>query len=176
MHIIKGRRSIRKYTNREISDEYLEQILESVMWSPSWANSQCWEVIVIRDLSIKKELQGTLGEKNPAKNAITEAPVLLAFCGKKEIAGFKKGVPRTRLGDWLMFDLGITTQSACLTAHSLGLGTVIVGSFKHETAAKILKVPETHELVSLIVLGYPEKGAKAPKRRTIEEFIHYDRY
>lgn len=176
MDILKGRRSIRKYNNREVPEDYLAQILESIMWSPSWANSQCWEVIVIRDSSIKEGLQDTLGEKNPARRAMTEAPVILALCGKKGAAGFKKGVPRTKYGDWLMFDLGIASQSACLAAYDLGLGTVIVGSFNHETASKILKIPETHELISMIILGYPEKEVKAPKRREIREFVHYDQY
>jgi nitroreductase len=43
MDIIKGRRSVRKYQDKEVPDELLNQILESVQWAPSWANTQCWE-------------------------------------------------------------------------------------------------------------------------------------
>ena len=39
--IIKGRRSIRKYQDKEIPESSLNKILESVQWSPSWANTQC---------------------------------------------------------------------------------------------------------------------------------------
>ena len=47
MDIIKGRRGIRKYQDKEVSEAFLNKILESVQWSPSWANTQCWEVIVV---------------------------------------------------------------------------------------------------------------------------------
>ena len=57
MNIIKGRRSIRKYEDKEVPDDFLQQILESVRWSPSWANTQCWEVIVVRDSETKEKLQ-----------------------------------------------------------------------------------------------------------------------
>ena len=80
MEIIKGRRSIRKYETRDVPDEMLEQILESVRWAPSWTNCQCWEVVVIRDPAIKTQLQATFPPKgNPAYKAIVQAPVLLAL-------------------------------------------------------------------------------------------------
>ena len=75
-----------------------------------------------------------------------------------------------------MFDLGIVTQNICLTAHSLGLGTVIVGLFDHESAQKIINVPDGHELVALLPMGYPAKTPKAPKRKEISEFTHQNTF
>jgi nitroreductase len=175
MEIIKGRRSIRKYKNKEISESSLNKILESVQWSPSWANTQCWEVIVVRDPTIKEQLQGTL-IKNPATKAMVQAPVVLVVCGKLKSSGYYKGQVSTKFGDWFMFDLGIATQSLCLTAYDLGLGTVIVGLFDHNKTKKILGVPEDYEVVSMIPLGYPAKDSEAPKRREIKEFTHYDTF
>ncbi|MBE9571931.1 MAG: nitroreductase family protein, partial [Proteobacteria bacterium] len=65
MEIIKGRRSIRRYQDREIPQEDLNQVLEAIRWSPSWANTQCWEVIVIKDSAIKQKLQEILSTGNP---------------------------------------------------------------------------------------------------------------
>jgi nitroreductase len=172
--VIKGRRSIRRYQEKEVPEEHLQQILEAVRWSPSWANTQCWEVILVRDASIKAKLQETLSNTNPAKKAFTQAPVILALCGKLKSAGFYKDDPKTKFGDWFMFDLGIATQSLCLAAHHLGLGTVIVGSLNHDQAKEILGVDEAHELVALIPLGYPAKDSPAPRRREISEFCHED--
>ena len=74
MRIIKGRRSIRSYQDKGIPEELLEQVLESIQWSPSWANTQCWEVVLVKDQKIKEGLQETLPRMNPARKAIIQAP------------------------------------------------------------------------------------------------------
>ena len=101
---------------------------------------------------------------------------MLALCGKLQSAGYYKGQATTKLGDWYLFDLGIATQSLCLTAHSLGLGTVIIGSLEHDKAKAILGVGEGYELVALIPVGYPAKESSAPKRREINEFVHNEKF
>ena len=176
MEIIKGRRSIRRYQNKEIPKEDLNQVLEAIRWSPSWANTQCWEVVVIKNAEIKQKLQEVLSTGNPASKAMAEAPVVIALCGKLERAGYKKGEARTKFGDWFMFDLGIATQSLCLAAHRLNLGTVIVGLFDHDKARDVLKVPEGYEVVALVPLGYPTQEVSAPPRKEIDEFVHYDTF
>jgi nitroreductase len=175
MEVLKSRRSIRKYEAKDVGDEVLNQVLDSVRWSPSWSNTQCWEVIVLRDNVLKQQLSEILG-KNPATKSIVQAPVVLALCAKLGSSGYYKGKVSTKFGDWFMFDLGIAAQSMCLSAAALGLGTVIVGFFDHNKARDILGVPEDFEVVSLIPVGYPAKSPKAPKRRKISEFTHYDRF
>ena len=173
MEIIKGRRSIRKYEDREVPKEALDQILEAVQWAPSWTNCQCWEVVVIRDTAIKEKIQATFPPKgNPAFKAIVQAPVLLALCAKAKTSGYYKGQAVTKLGDWMMYDLGLATQNLCLMAHSLGLGTVIAGLFDHQQAREVIQVPDGFELVTLIPLGYPAKVGNPPKRREVGEFTH----
>jgi nitroreductase len=175
MTLIQERRSIRKYEDREIPEEALRQVLESVRWSPSWANTQCWEVIVVKSAAAKEKLQATLSS-NPATKALVQAPVVLVLCAKTKSSGFYKEQAATKFGDWLMYDLGIATQSICLTAHSLGLATVVVGLFDHGKAAEAMQVPDGYELVTMIPLGYPAKSGSAPKRREIAEFTHYEQW
>lgn len=173
MDIIRERRSVRKYEDKEVPEEAFNAILESVKWAPSWTNTQCWEIIVVKDKDIRQNLQATLPPKgNPSINAIVDAPVLLAVCGKVQSSGYYKGQASTKFGDWFMFDLGIACQSICLTAQNLGLGTVIVGLFDHDKAKEVLQVPNGYELAVMIPLGYPAKQSSAPKRREIEEFVH----
>ena len=176
MEIIKGRRSIRRYQDRQIPEEQLNKVLEAIRWSPSWGNTQCWEVIVVKDSVIKQKLQETLSTGNPATKATEEAPVVIALCGKLERSGYKKGQAATKFGDWFMFDLGIATQNLCLTAYHLNLGTVIVGLFDQDKAKDILKVLEEYEVVTLIPLGYPAQEGREPNRREISEFLHYDKF
>jgi nitroreductase len=176
LDIIKGRRSIRKYQTRDVPQELLDQVLESLRWAPSWANTQCWEVIVVKDELIKKKLQETLSGTNPARNAVVEAPLVFVICGELERAGYKKGRPTTKHGDWFIFDLGLCTQNLCLTAYGLGLGTVIIGSLDHDMAKGILNVPEGYEVMVFIPLGFPAKDAPIPKRREKEEFTHFNQF
>jgi len=176
MEVIKARRSVRKYEEKDVPEEVLNSMLEAVRWSPSWANTQCWEVVAIRDKTIKENLKEVIFPKNPATNAITQAPVLLAVCGKLKSSGFYNNIVTTKFGDWFMFDLGLFTQTLCLAAQDLGLGTVVVGLFDHDKAKDIIKVPEGYELVALVPLGYPAKISSAPQRREIREFVHYNTF
>jgi len=176
MEIIKGRRSIRRYQERQILEADLNTIFEAIRWAPSWANSQCWDAIVVRDSVIKQKLQETLSAGNPSTKAIGEAPVVIALCGKPQNSGYYKGEAATKLGDWFMFDLGLATQNLCLAAHHLNLGTVIVGLFDHDKAKEILEVPDGYEVVTLIPFGYPAQEVKAPARREISEFVHHDTF
>jgi nitroreductase len=173
---IKGRRSIRKYKPDRVPEETLQKIMDAVRWSPSWANTQCWEVIIVKDPKIKSELATSLSKGNPALSTMTEAPLVIVLCGKKGVSGFKKGEATTVKGDWLMFDTGIAMQTLCLTAHSLSLGTVVVGNFDHKKAEGILGLPENVEVVAMIPLGYPAAEGYAPKRKESSEFVFYEKY
>ncbi len=174
LDIIKGRRSIRRYEEKDVSEDIVNKILETVQWAPSWTNSQCWEVIVVRDKTIRTNLQGAIPPKNPAIKSIVNSPVVFALCGKLGRSGYYEGRASTKFGDWFMFDIALAAQNICLTAHQSGLGTVIVGLFDHDAAKNVLKIPKGYELVCLIPMGYPAKNPPAPKRKEINEFVHYD--
>ena len=176
MEIIKGRRSIRRYQAKEISEDDLNTVLEAVRWAPSWANTQCWEVVVVKNPTIKQSLQQILSIANPAKKAMVEAPVVMVLCGRRGVSGCYSGKPTTKLGDWFMYDVGLATQNLCLAAHSLNLGTVIIGSFGHDRAKEILSIPDGYEAVALIPIGYPGHEVGQSDHRQISEFAHYDRF
>lgn len=176
INIIRERRSVRNFTDQEIPQDLLHLLLDAVRWSPSWANTQCWEVIIVKDKGIKEQLQATISQKNPATKAIVAAPTLLVFCGKKKSAGYYSQVAATKFDDWMLFDLGIAVQTLCLTAHAHGLGTVIVGLFDHDAAGKILQTPEGYETVAIVPIGYPGKIPSAPKRKAVSEFIHNEKF
>ncbi len=175
LDVIQGRRSIRKYTDQDVSEEDIKKLIQAVKWSPSWTNCQCWEVIVVRNTDTKEKIQATLSKKNPAKKAIVQAPVLLAICAKKMASGYYNNTAATKFGDsWFMYDLGMATQNLCLMAFNMGLGTVVVGLYDHDIAKKILNIPEEYELVTIIPVGYPVSETNPPKRRNIEDIIHIE--
>jgi nitroreductase len=174
--ILKERRSIRQFQRKSIPEEFIFKIVNAVQWSPSWANTQCWEVIHIQNQEIRSQIQKTVSPRNPAYQAIIEAPLLLALVARRKQSGYYKGKPSTLYGDWFMYDLGIVTQTVCLAARALGLGSVIVGLFDHKKASDILEIPIEYALVSLIPIGYPANHPKAPRRKTPDEYMHVDRF
>ncbi|MDQ7823961.1 MAG: nitroreductase family protein [Candidatus Eremiobacteraeota bacterium] len=173
---IKTRRSIRKFKSDPVKRELLEEALESARYSPSWANTQVWEIIVVEDQKIKEALSETLPPGNPSKNSVKEAPVVLAACGKKGASGFYKGAQSTVLGDWLMFDVALFLSTLNLALHAKGLGMVHVGLFDIPEASEILGIPDSVQLVELLPVGFPDQAPSAPKRRESSEFTHWGRY
>jgi len=176
MTCIKSRRSVRKYKADPIPPEVLTEVLEAFRWSPSWANVQAWELVLVTDPAIKAKLQEAFAAGNPARNAIVQAPMVIAACGRKGKSGFYKNVVTTVLGDWFMFDLGIATENLCLAACAHGLGTVHAGLLDQKKANEVLGIPEDVTVVELIPLGYPDHEPKAPPRRALSEFVHQDRF
>lgn len=179
---IKERRSMRKFTEQEVSDEQLQELLDAVRWSPSWANTQCWEVVVIKDQGRKEQLAGMLSEKNPATKGVMQAPLVLVVCAKLGVSGYEHGEGVTEhafatdKGDWFMFDAGIACQNICLAAYDMGLGTVHVGHVKHKEIDQLLGLPEGVCSVEVIPVGYPAKEGRAPARKPLEDFVHFEKY
>lgn len=173
---IRGRRSIRRMSAQDIEPEKLQEILTAASWAPSWGNSQCWEIVVVRDQDMKRQLSEILSPKNPATRTVANAPVVLAICGQVHKSGWYSGRQVTRYEDWLMYDLGIVSQTICLAACSAGLGSVIVGAFDHARAEEYLKIPSGYALVSLIPLGYPDHAPSPPPRRAMADFVHFEQF
>ncbi len=170
------RRSVRKFETKEVPQEVLNDLLEAVRWAPSWANTQCWEVVVVKQPELKKELAAVLSPKNPATPAVEKAPVVMVMCAKLGASGYYKGKALSKFGDWFMFDLGLATQNLCLAAVGHGLGSVVAGALDHDKAKEILRIPDGYEVVALIPIGYPAHEPKAPKRKEISEFVHENRF
>ena len=176
LNAIKGRRSIRSYKPGPVSAADLQYILEAAQWAPSWANMQCWEFIIVQDAAIRQRLAETLPEKNPARGACAQAPIIIAACAATGKSGFFKGSPVTDKGDWLLFDLGLALQNLTLAAYEKGLGTVHVGFFDSVKAGAVLGVPEGHTVVELLPLGHPAEEGRVTPRKPIEEFVFYNGY
>ncbi len=187
MEAIKGRRSIRKYSEKPVSDEVLQTLLEAARLAPSWTNTQCWRFVIVRDKETKSKLADTLkgskpGRPNPATEAVRVVPVLIAICAEQGISGFYKdeagkSQPVTDKGDsWYMFDVALAAQNLTLVAHALGLGTVHTGLLDAIEAGKILGLPSNVVLVELVPLGWPDEQPAARPRKEISDFVFYEKY
>jgi len=180
---IKTRRSIRKYKTTPVDDRTIELVLEAARWAPSWANTQCWRFVVVRDSNIKNKLAEALiavsDRPNRATDAIKSAPVVIVACAELGKSGYYVPEPKepvTDKGDWYMFDVALAMQNLTLAAHSLGLGTVHVGAFDAAKVATILGVLEGFRVVSMTPLGYPDEEPPIRLRKELSEIVFYDKY
>lgn len=178
MQAIRNRRSVRHYRPDPVKPEDLQAVLEAARLAPSWANTQCWRFIVVRDPATKVQLAGACLQQfgNPATAAITEAPVVIAACAETGRSGYKRGQVTTDKGDWFMFDVGIAMQNLVLAAYSLGLGTVHVGLVDAARAAEILGLPPGTVFVEMMPLGYPNEEPRVVPRKDLSEIVFYERY
>jgi nitroreductase len=187
MQAITGRRSIRKYRAEPVSEEALQAVLEAGRWAPSWANTQCWRLVVVRDKETKSKLADTLkgtkaGRINPADEAVRTAPVVIAVCAELGLTGYHRDESgenklATDKGEaWFMFDVALAAQNMSLAAYSLGLGTVNTGLLDAAEAAKILGVPENVVVVELLPLGWPDEEPAPRQRKEINEFVFFEKY
>lgn len=184
---IKNRRSVRRFTADPVDDKKIEAIMEAGRWAPSWANSQCWRFVVVRDSEIKRKLAETLLPiklpdreiPNPAAVTFSIAPVIIVVCAETGKSGGKHGSPGeyvTDKGDWFMFDTALAVQNMVLAAHALGLGTVIIGAFKAPEAEKALGVPRGYRAVTMFPVGVPAQPGKAPPRKELSELVVRDKW
>ena len=176
LEAIEARRSIRRYKATPVDNKTIELILEAAHWAPSWANTQCWRFIVVRDSNIKAELANITTHNNPATDAIRNAPVVIVACAKLGKSGYYPGEQATDKGDWYMFDVALAMQNLALADHSRGLGTVHTGLFDAKRAASILGIPQGFCVVEMTPLGYPEEEPQVRPRKELSEIVSYDKY
>ena len=171
------RRSIRRFSDYYVTDDELNDILEAARWAPSWANTQSWEFIVVRNRKLIEDITATYSEGNPATKCSNSASALIVGCSKKNVSGYKKGEKRTKYPDWFMFDLGMAVQNISLKAHDMGLGSVVVGLLDHDACKKILEVPDDFEVVVVVPLGKPVLEVKdGTPRKELNSFVYLDKY
>lgn len=171
---ITGRRSIRQFTNQEVSKEVLSQIVETASYAPSWKHTQITRYIAVEG-ETKKALAKCTSQYPHNGEIMDAAPMVIAVTVIKGRSGFERdGSFSTFRGDgWQMFDAGVACEAFCLAAYEQGLGTVIMGIFDQEEASKVLEIPEERELIALIPIGYPAESPVAPKRKPVEDLLSY---
>lgn len=172
---IKGRRSIRQFSDKPVPHDVLEQIVETASFAPSWKHTQ-----ITRYIAVESALKDKIAAECTtayAKNGeiINSAPMVVAVTYMKNRSGFERdgSFSTPKEGGWQMFDAGIASEAFCLAAYEQGLGTVILGIFDEAKAASYLEIPEDRELVALIPIGYPAEEPVAPKRKPVEELLSY---
>ncbi len=198
--IIRKRRSIRKYRDKDIPREFLQEILQDALWAPSGTNRQNWDIYVVRGEKKEKILSNmvlaaeifkpTLDRLFPEdvvkvtlnffKN-IGGAPVVLlvyipryTYNLEKEMGNKEKwDIEHDRITSAL--SAAALVQNILLLAKEKGLGTCWMTAMKHVEDQINTEMGITDkELISVVTIGYPDENPRAPRRKG--EKIHWVGY
>jgi len=157
-----NRRSIRRYKNKDIPKNILDQILEAGRQAPSAANRQPLRFIVLTDYEIKKGLS-----KGLFNRFIKDSPITIIGCANtRDIL----------TGKWSIVDTSIALQNMVIAAWILGVGSCWIGDFKEDKVKQLLKIPNDWTVVALITFGYPAEQPKPRKKKSIEKLVSYNKF
>ncbi len=167
MEAILARRSIRKYQEKPVEKEKIDQLLKAAMAAPSAMNIKPWEFIVLTDPDLLDDVRSALmfGRFN--------APVGIAVCGNTSF--FKHPMAEKF---WVQ-DCCAATQNILIAAVELGLGSVWLGVHPifnfTKRISKILELPDHVKPLNVIYIGYPADD-KPPRTQYDPKRVHWDTY
>lgn len=158
---ISKRASVRTYQDKPVSRELLEKLVDAGRRAPSARAVEPWEFTVVTDRQLLKKI----GEVATTGEFIREAAGLIAVFSQDT--------------KYYLEDGCAATENILLMAADLGLGACWVAGDKKPYAdaiARLLGVPSSLKLVSLISVGWPAGGTKQNKRRSLSDVIHWEKF
>jgi nitroreductase len=167
MKAILERRSIRRYLDREVPWDMIEQLLRAGMAAPSAGNQQPWHLIVIDDRKVMLEIT----EIHPHAEMLKEAGAhAIVVCGDLALERHK--------GYWIQ-DCSAATENILRAAQSLGLGAVWLGVHPLEDRVvglrQLLGIPAEVIPLCIISFGFPAEK-KEPADRYDTARVHINRW
>lgn len=173
---IKTRRSVRKFNDKPITKETIEEAVSLAIYAPTWKNSQTVKYYAINDKNkLKTIAENCFGGFEHNKNILSNASGVIVLTTIDGIAGYNEdGSFTTKKGThWQSFDAGIACQTFCLAAHTLGLGSVIMGIYDEVKVKEALNIPSAESVSALITLGYYDNVNGVPKRKELNEVLKF---
>lgn len=172
---IRGRRSVLRFEPKPVTDDELAAILEAGRWAPSFANSQPWTFVVVREENTKREL-GELVER-------------IAFAHRGQFAMSGKGTGDAPVVIAVVVDPvkdpqhwveagAVATQNMALMAHSLGLASYWagLGGKSEAEARRVLGIPKGLRVAALLPIGRPAYAPKEAERTPLAQIVRHDRF
>ena len=181
MNNIMTRRTIRKYSTKEVDKDFLDQLLTAASRTQTMGNMQLYSVVVTRSDEGKK----ALAPAHFNQPMVTSAPVVLTIC-----ADFRRST------DWCMqrkadpgynnflsfinasTDALLYTQTFCNLAEEAGLGLCFLGTtvYMPEMIIDALQLPELVMPVATLTIGWPDETPALTDRLPLASFVHNETY
>ena len=181
MNNIMTRRTIRKYSTKDVDKELLDQLLAQASRTQTMGNMQLYSVVVTRSEEGKKAL-------SPAhfnQPMVTSAPVVLTICADFRRATdwclLRKAAPG--YDNFLSFinastDALLFTQTFCNLAEEAGLGLCFLGTtvYMPDMIIDALQLPKLVMPVATLTIGWPDEAPTLTDRLPLASFVHEETY
>ena len=176
-----NRRSIRKYADKEVSEELLNRLMEEAARTQTMGNLQLYSVVVTRSEEMKRQLA-------PAhfnQPMVTEAPVVLTICADfnrtSQWARCRQAEPG--YDNFLSYQNAATdallyTQTLCNLMDEEGLGYCYLGTtvYLPQQIIDVLRLPKLVMPVATLTVGWPAEEPPLSDRLPLKSFVHYETY
>ena len=176
---IRGRRSIRKYTDKPVPPQLVREVLEAGIWAPSAKNGQEWGFSVLEG-EAKKELATLfqaeleklsvkigmkhMGSSFASCRIMEEAPVLVMVWNANESKVSKESSLQS---------VAAAIQNMLLKAYSLGLGSLWICDIYDATKALTKHLRKSWTLVAAVTLGWPAEAPAPRPRKALDEVSEF---
>ncbi len=181
MKKILSRRSIRKYSDKELCDELLNSLFTKAARTQTMGNMQLYSVVVTRS----DEIKAALSPAHFDQPMVKEAPVVLTICADFNRSSIwcrnRKAEPG--YGNFLSFisaatDALLFTQTFCNLAEEEGLGLCFLGTtvYMPQMIIDILKLPKLVMPIATLTVGWPDENPPLTDRLPTASFVHADTY
>lgn len=169
--LAKNRRSIRKYLDKTIEKEKIDQILQTSLMSPASKRTNGWEFIVVEN----KEMLEKLSECRPfGSKLVAGAPLAIVVVADPEKS------------DVWYEDASIAATFIQLQAEDLGLGSCWVQVHNREKnenqtaedyVKTLLNIPENLRVLNMVAIGYKNEERKPYDEEKLQyEKIHWEKF
>lgn len=181
MKTINTRRTIRKYSDKEVADELLNRLLTEAGRTQTMGNLQLYSVVVTRS----KEGKERLAPAHFNQPMVTGAPVVLTICAdyNRTSTWCRNRKAEPGYDNFLSFinaatDALLYTQTFCNLAEEEGLGLCYLGTtvYMPQMIIDALHLPRLVMPVATITLGWPDETPALSDRLPMESFVHDESY
>ena len=181
MKTLLTRRTIRKYTDQDVSEELLNRLMTEAARTQTMGNLQLYSVIVTRSQEMKEKLSPAHFNQPMVKSA----PVVLTICADFNRTSFwatcRNAVPG--YDNFLSFinaatDALLYTQTLCNLMDEEGLGYCYLGTtvYQPQQIIDILQLPKFVMPVATLTVGWPDEEPPLSDRLPLESFVHQETY
>lgn len=201
IEVVRRRRSVRRFApGRTVPRETLLRIAEAARWAPTGANSQCYDLLIVDDASIReKVLDVFLAQSNRLIDHVKGFPAVKKTYMANTVAIFivladarwKKTFPVATSPEWadeyranneriLLASIGAVVQNIQLAVTAVGLTSAWLSGGGEDTTNRDLQVllgyPDCMRAVGTIPIGVPEKDLASRYRRPLGQMVHWNGY
>lgn len=167
--ILKRRYSCRSYTNKNINDDKINEMLNNAILAPNAGNLQSWRFVVVKDENKREEIALACMQQK----WMTQAPLHIVVLGDM---GHLKKYYGNRAELYAIQDSALAAGNILITAASLDIDSCFISAFDEDMLKRCLNVPENIKPFVVLTLGYSNEKPEEKKRHHLSSLTFFESY